>query len=96
MKVNTNSPTAEDLAMIKATQERCWQEVNAKEKWTDEDFQDALFCHCEWKEQKSDFFYSMISLEKLAFDPRTPEVEAQKLLTMLNQMKESPQDYLQP
>jgi hypothetical protein len=79
------NPSASELRLIQAAQQRAWAEVNAKTQWTDKDFESALFSHNEYKPEWKEWFYSMATLEKLAYDARTPEKQARVLQDMLIQ-----------
>ncbi|GAB3339719.1 hypothetical protein GCM10027299_52550 [Larkinella ripae] len=81
--MNVDNPTPAELKLIKAAQQQAWAKVNAKTKWSDADFQDALFSHNEYRSDAKDWYYSLATLEKLAFDPRTPEPQARQLHQLL-------------
>jgi hypothetical protein len=83
---HNNQPTPADLELVRQVQQQVWPRIAQKAHWTDEDFQDALYCHSEWVHSENTFCYSQASLELLAFDPRTPELQAAKLQAMLIQV----------
>lgn len=81
---NTNS-LASALGFIKAFQQQQWNIINAKSLWTQQDFEIAFYCHNEWVPEVQDWCYSRETVEKFAFDPRTPEDQARELQKALLQ-----------
>ncbi len=86
--MNVGAPSPAELKLIQAAQLQTWLKVNAKAQWTDSDFQDALFSQNEYKPEKKEWFYSLATLEKLAFDSRTPKPQAKVLQGMIIQYQQ--------
>lgn len=82
-------PSSVELVMIKAGQASRWRELNALPSWNEQQFTEVLFCHNEYKAELREWVVSEESIQRLAFDARTPDEVAVKLQQVANQMKKA-------
>lgn len=92
MTITDNTPLTPALRqMIEAMQSRIRKDVEAKTHWTDADFEDRLNCAYRFRDDAKTVGCSqwvpISELESLAFDPRTPQHSAERLLYFLKSAK---------
>lgn len=64
--------------------------IEAKDRWSQQDFEDMFFTLMEVPDNAKSLdeaVFSIKNIEVLAFDPRTPQKEAEKLLDFLKSAK---------
>ncbi len=65
--------------------------IEAQSHWTQKDFEDLLFGYWELPDTAQSLDEAVVnieSIEKLAFDPRTPQAGAEKLQSLLKAAKQ--------
>ncbi|MFC5409119.1 hypothetical protein ACFPMF_07370 [Larkinella bovis] len=86
--MNSEKSIAPALDFIRAFQQHQWNFINAKPQWTRQEFEIAFYCHNEWVPEVQDWCYSRETVEKFAFDPRTPNDRAKELRHALKQYRQ--------
>jgi hypothetical protein len=81
--MNIDNPSPSDLIVIGNAQQRRWAEIDAQPVWSDDDFEEAVYCKNVWFPETGTWNISITALEQFAFDPRTPEDKACKLRELL-------------
>ena len=84
--MNSTDPTPDQVAAILRRQQKRLAELNALDKWTEAEFEEAIRCYNEWSPELRGWVFPLASIEKLAFDARTPDKQARALQMIARQM----------
>ncbi|GAB4005964.1 hypothetical protein GCM10028808_06940 [Spirosoma migulaei] len=77
--MRTKQPIPTEVSQILHRQKKRLRELNALDKWTEPEFEEVIHCSNEWDSQKQGWIFPLSAIEKLAFDVRTPDKQAQSL-----------------
>ncbi|GAB4002331.1 hypothetical protein GCM10028807_60780 [Spirosoma daeguense] len=88
--MDRNDSVPEEVAAIQRRQKKRLVELNALDKWTEAEFEEAVHCYNEWSVELRGWVFPLASIEKLAFDVRTPDKQAKTLQLIAKQMSSDP------
>ncbi|GAB3688855.1 hypothetical protein GCM10027592_04440 [Spirosoma flavus] len=88
--MDRNDAIPKEVADIQRRQKKRLQELNALDRWTEAEFEEAVHCYNEWSTELRGWVFPLASIEKLAFDARTPDKQAKTLQMIAKQMSINP------
>ncbi|MBD2705375.1 hypothetical protein IC229_32475 [Spirosoma sp. BT702] len=88
--MDTNDAIPKEIAEIQRRQKKRLQQLNALDRWTEAEFEEAVHCYNEWSTEMRGWVFPLASIEKLAFDVRTPDKQAKTLQMIAKQMSSNP------
>ncbi|WP_157634698.1 hypothetical protein [Spirosoma panaciterrae] len=81
-----NQSIPKEVTQILHYQQKRLAELYALEKWSEADFEEIMRCSSEWNPDMQGWILPQSSVEKLAFDARTPDRQARSLQFIARQM----------
>ncbi len=78
------------IELVKQFQSDRWNELNNKSTWSDQDFQEVIYCHSEPVIENGQIepgTFDVAMIEQLCFDVRTPKIQADRLLKTLKSIQ---------
>ncbi|MBN8824754.1 MULTISPECIES: hypothetical protein [unclassified Spirosoma] len=84
--MKTNQSIPKEVTQILHHQRKRLAELYSLEKWSESDFEEIMRCSSEWNADMQGWILPLSSVEKLAFDARTPDRQARSLQFIARQM----------
>ncbi|WP_080059249.1 hypothetical protein [Spirosoma aerolatum] len=84
--MKTNQSIPKEVTQIIHYQRKRLAELYSLEKWSESDFEEIMRCSSEWNADMQSWILPLSSVEKLAFDARTPDRQARSLQFIARQM----------
>ena len=74
--MKTKQAIPKDVSLILHRQKKRLAELNRLEKWSESEFEEVIRCSTIWSTELQGWVFPLAAAEKLAFDARTPDKQA--------------------